>query len=265
MATVTSTQSTLPSSFSTSTSAAPTSKADQQKTQFLQLLVAQMKGQNPLDPQVGTQVVSQLAQFSSLEELINIRTDLDGMSKAAGPAATSTAGNTQGSLQTTNNPLDVAIQGKGFLVDKNGQGQFYTRAGNLHLDADGNLVTSSGALVQGYTRNAATGQIDSNLGLTTIKMPSGLDSPVSTSQFEIAMNLDANAADAAQFSTSMQIYDSLGKAHTATLTLQKSISSGATPQTKWLFDITIPNNEAAGVASTNTDKLSLITGTVANG
>src|SRR5438094_3578900 len=172
---------------------------------------------------------------------------------------------TQGSLQTTNNPLDVAVQGKGFLVVKNGQGQFYTRAGNLHLDADGNLVTSSGALVQGYTRNAATGQIDSNLGLTTIKMPSGLDSPVSTSQFEIAMNLDANAADAAQFSTSMQIYDSLGKAHTATLTLQKSISGGATPQTTWAFDITIPNNEVAGVAASNTDKVSLITGTVANG
>src|SRR5207237_10164669 len=93
---------------------------------------------------------------------------------------------TQGSLQTTNNPLDVAIQGKGFLVVKNGQGQFYTRAGNLHLDADGNLVTSSGALVQGYTRNAATGPIDSNLGLTTIKMRSGLDSPVSHSQHEIA-------------------------------------------------------------------------------
>src|SRR6266481_4099178 len=52
---------------------------------------------------------------------------------------------TQGSLQTTNNPLDVAIQGNGFLVVKNNNGQFFTRAGNLHLDADGNLVTESGA------------------------------------------------------------------------------------------------------------------------
>jgi len=111
MATVTSTQSTLPSSFSTSTSAAPTSKADQQKNQFLQLLVAQMKGQNPLDPQDGTQFVSQLAQFSSLEELINIRTDLDGMSKAAGAAAASTAANTQGtSTNSTVNPFQGVQQ-----------------------------------------------------------------------------------------------------------------------------------------------------------
>src|SRR5207253_5029302 len=94
---------------------------------------------------------------------------------------------TQGSLQTTNNPLDVAIQGKGFLVVRNGNGQFYTRAGNLHVDADGNLVTEAGSNVQGYVRNPTTGLIDSNLGLASIKITSGLDKPVTTSQFEIAM------------------------------------------------------------------------------
>ncbi len=169
----------------------------------------------------------------------------------------------QGSVQTTNNPLDVAIQGKGFLVVKNGTGQVYTRAGNLHLDADGNLIAENGSNVQGYTRNPSTGQIDSNLGLTSIKMPSGLNSPVVTSQFELAMNLDADAANGTQFNSSVQVYDSLGNPHVATLTLQKEISGGATPATKWRFDITIPRNEVAGIAATNTEKLSLITGAVA--
>src|SRR6516165_5702487 len=41
----------------------------------------------------------------------------------------------QGSIQTTNNPLDVAIQGSGFLVVDNVDGQFFTRAGNLQIDA----------------------------------------------------------------------------------------------------------------------------------
>ena len=54
-----------------------TSKAEQQKSQFLRLLVAQLKGQNPLDPKDGTEFITQLAQFSSLEELINIRTALE--------------------------------------------------------------------------------------------------------------------------------------------------------------------------------------------
>jgi len=171
----------------------------------------------------------------------------------------------QGTLQTTSNPLDVAIQGKGFLVVKNDYGQFYTRAGNLHLDANGYLVSDNGSMVQGYSRNPATGKVDPNLGVSSIKMPSGVDSPVATSMFEMAMNLDANAANGTQFNTPIQIYDSLGKAHIATLTLQKEISGGATPTTKWRFDITIPNNEIAGVPATNTDKFSLIKNAVVTG
>src|SRR2546422_1260911 len=60
-----------------STTLQPKSKAEEEKSQFLKLLVAQLKGQNPLDPKDGTEFVSQLAQFSSLEELINIRTTLE--------------------------------------------------------------------------------------------------------------------------------------------------------------------------------------------
>jgi flagellar hook protein FlgE len=172
---------------------------------------------------------------------------------------------TQGTIQTTNNPLDVAIQGKGFLVVKNDSGQFYTRAGNMHLDSNGYLVSDNGSAVQGYVRNPATGKIDSNLGLTSIKMPSGVDSPISTSLFELAMNLDAGAPDGTQFNTSVLVYDSLGKGHLATITLQKEISGGATPTTKWRFDVTIPNNEIAGVAATDTSKFSLITGAVVTG
>ena len=88
MATVNPTQAAIPPSLTKSTSsAAPLGTAKQAQSQFLQLLVAQLKGQNPLDPQDPTQFVSQLAQFSSLEELVNIRTTLDTMSKST-PATT---------------------------------------------------------------------------------------------------------------------------------------------------------------------------------
>jgi len=169
----------------------------------------------------------------------------------------------QGTLQTTNNPLDVAIQGKGFLVIKNTDGQFYTRAGNMHLDSNGNLVTDSGANVQGYARNPTTGKVDTTQGLTSLKIPTNIDNPIATSGFEIGMNLDAGAPSGTKFNTAVQIYDSLGKAHVATLTLEKEISGGSTPSTKWRFDVTIPNNEIAGVAATDTQKYSLITGAVA--
>src|SRR5262249_40362721 len=107
----------------------------------------------------------------------------------------------QGTIQSTNNPLDVAIKGKGFLVIKNNDGQFYTRAGNLHLDANGNLVSDSGGEVQGYTRNPLSGQIDSTLGLSSIQVPTGVDGAVVTSGFDLSMNLDANAPTGTNFNT----------------------------------------------------------------
>src|SRR5262245_22719826 len=90
----------------------------------------------------------------------------------------------QGSIQTTSNPLDLAIEGKGFFVVKNSGGQFYTRSGNLHVDANGTLVTDNGSQVQGYSRNPATGQIDTTLGLGAITFPANTNNPVPTSMFE---------------------------------------------------------------------------------
>jgi flagellar basal-body rod modification protein FlgD len=55
------------------------------KETFLQLLVAQIKNQDPLQPMDGVQFLSQLAQFSELEQLIGIRQQLTGL-QAEAPA-----------------------------------------------------------------------------------------------------------------------------------------------------------------------------------
>jgi flagellar hook protein FlgE len=54
----------------------------------------------------------------------------------------------QGGVQTSNNPLDVAIQGSGMLVLNDNGTRLYTRAGNMHLDSNGNLVSGGGANVE---------------------------------------------------------------------------------------------------------------------
>jgi flagellar basal-body rod protein FlgG len=52
---------------------------------------------------------------------------------------------TQGNLDNTGNPLDLAIQGQGFFQVKLPSGDIaYTRSGTFHLDAQGNIVTSDG-------------------------------------------------------------------------------------------------------------------------
>ena len=49
------------------------------KDDFLKLLVAQIRNQNPLNPADGVEFLTQLAQFSQLEQLINIRAELEGL------------------------------------------------------------------------------------------------------------------------------------------------------------------------------------------
>lgn len=65
------------STASTSQTTQATKKELVSKDTFLQLLVAQIKNQDPLKPTDGTQFLSQLAQFSELEQLMGLRGDLN--------------------------------------------------------------------------------------------------------------------------------------------------------------------------------------------
>ena len=65
---------------------------------FLQLLVAQLKNQDPMNPTDSTQFVSQLAQFSELEQVIGIRGDIE--TQTNGTTATTGTTATEGSTKT---------------------------------------------------------------------------------------------------------------------------------------------------------------------
>ncbi|SMO59372.1 flagellar hook assembly protein FlgD [Fodinibius sediminis] len=52
------------------------------KDEFLKLLVAQMKNQDPINPMDGTKFASQLAQFNSVEQLINLNDGIQRLSKS---------------------------------------------------------------------------------------------------------------------------------------------------------------------------------------
>jgi len=55
------------------------------KENFLQLLVAQIKNQNPLNPADGTQFLSQLSQFTEMEQMLGMRQDLQAIRAALTP------------------------------------------------------------------------------------------------------------------------------------------------------------------------------------
>ena len=61
------------------------------KEAFLQLLVAQLKNQDPLNPADGVEFLAQLAQFSQLEQLMGIRTEIKALRNDAAAAGSESA------------------------------------------------------------------------------------------------------------------------------------------------------------------------------
>lgn len=72
----------------------------------------------------------------------------------------------QGALRQTGNPLDVAIDGEGYLVVQTAAGERYTRNGSLQINAQGQLVTSDGALVMGENGPIVFQQTDHSIAIS---------------------------------------------------------------------------------------------------
>jgi flagellar hook protein FlgE len=155
---------------------------------------------------------------------------------------------TGGSLSTTTNSTDMALNGSGyFVVDKEGIQQL-TRAGNFQLDQSGNLITSSGAGVMGYA--AANGVVNTNTPLTTLQIPvDATQAAQATGNFSVTANLDAATAVGGTFSTTITMYDSLGTSHAATVNFQK------TADNTWSYAISLPTGDTTGTPVNNTGTL----------
>ena len=82
----------------------------------------------------------------------------------------------QGPLQRTEAPLDVAIDGPGFFAIQTQNGERYTRAGNFHLNPQGQLVTNNGHLVLGQGGPIVFEPNDANIAIAadgTVSTPAG--------------------------------------------------------------------------------------------
>jgi flagellar hook protein FlgE len=131
----------------------------------------------------------------------------------------------QGTFESTESNLDVAIEGAGFFILKEpgDATAYYSRAGSFRFDKDGYLVNPEGLRVQGkaFDANGVLGGGDavdiqvSSSGLvqgnatSTLKLTTNLDStePPITAAFDYATPSTYN------YSSSVQVFDSLGNSH----------------------------------------------------
>jgi flagellar hook protein FlgE len=174
-----------------------------------------------------------------------VGTSGDGDPKQIGVGATVQAVDsefTQGSIQESGVPTDVAIQGEGFFVVQQNGEQLYSRAGDFSLSDTGNLLTQDGAQVLGYT--AVGGVIPTGAVLAPLTIALGQNTPAkTTANVSLALNLDSDTAVGGTFSTSAAVYDSLGGSHVLSFNFTKTASNA------WSYTITVPAADVGGLAT----------------
>jgi len=154
----------------------------------------------------------------------------------------------QGSLQFTNNALDLAITGNGFfgtVADINSRDFSFTRAGQFKLNSDNFVVNSSGDHLLGFPVNPDGSS--SSVALSTsvpVRIPDSSGAPQPTTEVALKMNLPAGAGpvnvdlfnpdDPLTYNaaTSVTVFDSLGDSHVMTYYFMKDAS--AVPDNEWV-------------------------------
>lgn len=150
----------------------------------------------------------------------------------------------QGSLRTSGEATDMAIQGSGFFMLSGADGTSYTRAGNFSFDNDGNLVSPKGKFVLGYLADAS-GEILASREPQPINISTQItSSPNPTTSILMQTILDADAPadlEAGEFTTPIRVFDSLGVPHNVTFVYRRydDPTAGAPAGTAitWGFDI----------------------------
>jgi flagellar basal-body rod modification protein FlgD len=135
-----------------STTSSVTGSSELGRDEFLQMLIAQLQNQDPLDPQDATEFTAQLAQFTSLDQLVSMRTAMEELARAETTGQSLSAASLIGRR--------VVVESDTFTTDGASAPQVVLEAaeaaslsGAELLDANGRVVARSGAFEVEAGRN----------------------------------------------------------------------------------------------------------------
>jgi flagellar hook protein FlgE len=139
---------------------------------------------------------------------------------------------TQGNITTTNNPLDISINGGGFFRISTNSAITFTRNGQFHLNNEGYVVNDKEQRLTGYPVDDSNGEIIPStpveMRLSAAQIPPRATSDPLSGDLNAVLNLDSRASNPTitgfdinnplsyNFSTGLSVYDTLGVSHTLT-------------------------------------------------
>lgn len=130
---------------------------------------------------------------------------------------------TQGSLESTGRPTDLAIDGAGYFILRGvGDSHYYTRAGAFGWDGNGTLVNGAGLIVQGQRYDPVTQEWALEISDIRLFGEDKQAPPRQTQEVTFTGNL---AADGSGYIRSITVYDVLGRAKTVTFSFTKDANN----------------------------------------
>jgi flagellar hook protein FlgE len=159
---------------------------------------------------------------------------------------------TQANITSTNNPLDIAINGGGFFnVTRNGE-LMYTRNGQFHADNQGYIINDQDYRLMGYPVSA-TGEViptqPQEIQLDTANVAPRATGDAAGGNARMVVNLDASASAPAidpfdpdqplsyTWSTAQTVYDTLGVEHNLTYFFVQTGTALVTPGANAVWDV----------------------------
>jgi flagellar hook protein FlgE len=135
--------------------------------------------------------------------------------------------NVLGTISQSSDPLAMAISGQGFFAVSEAAGTvagqpnfssqtYYTQAGDFQLNDGAYLVNGAGQYLQGWTVNPQT-NVANQSQIAPIQITQTQFNPVPTANIDLSANLPSTPAANTPVSSQVNVYDTLGNAHTLTL------------------------------------------------
>ena len=146
----------------------------------------------------------------------------------------------QGAFEASSNALDMALDGSGFFVVNNGQGNQYTRAGQFRLNDNGLVQTVTGQTLQG--QRVTNGTVSSTV--ESIDLAGVQSSPEATTSFTLGANLDASSSATTTFNSPVTIYNSVGTQVIASIQFTKVDGANS-----WTYNISTSEGTLTSGAS----------------
>ncbi|KTS72098.1 flagellar hook protein FlgE [Pseudomonas oryzihabitans] len=179
----------------------------------------------------------------------------------------------QGTIDYTQNALDMGVNGNGFFMTSNNGAIQYTRAGYFGTDKNGYIVDNNGYRLQGYTTNAQ-GLLQPGVR-SDLRIETASQAPKSTTQISQQFNLNSTStpptltpfdpSDPKTYnsSTSLNIYDSQGNSHVMS---QYFVKAPAPSTNQWSMQVLIDGRNPLdpGIATKTANTAAAASGATAN-